>query len=248
MSAIQFNCRSKVVSVWGVERANMMMLCKDLLAATIKVDYAKLEAVNKVVTNCFTGTAPPSHSQSAPLALQLMFNLGNVTVYADGRGDSGFTVGLNSALCIGNDAIKLMARLNGQCEMHCWVADKNRHWLANIIEQGLSTGIFRRNVGTRSTSWHKVVELLRSDNVGDVVCSYSVSDNFPNSKIAGLDEDEYNSLKAGQQWDAAMDGLRTIKGLELTPDNWESYRFGNGLSGFDAAREIWSLDQSTSVQ
>jgi len=90
-----------------------------------------------------------------------------------------FNVMLNTAWVMGGDALKLYARLHGQCELHLYVEAQHRGWLADIIEEGLRTSLYREKVG-----WEQVMELLRNPYIeGPVVTSYSVCDSFPNLNI-----------------------------------------------------------------
>jgi hypothetical protein len=110
-----------------------------------------------------------------------------------GKDVDSFALRLNTALKYGNDTVRLAARLHGQCEIHCYVEGINRAWLAGLIVEGLSAGIFRegqwyedRN-GDRKWSdqgWRDVVKLLLDRDDEPVVCSYSVCDQFPNAEVA----------------------------------------------------------------
>lgn len=131
-----------------------------------------------------------------------------------GRQLSTLTISLNTTLAVGSDPVKLAARLHGQCEIHTWVDGPNRAWLADIIDRGLASGVFRStltrtdrngNDVTSSQGWEQVTELLRSRNDGPVVTSYSVCDQFPNPGVgwmpdwpAGVAED-WRALSKGQQ-------------------------------------------------
>ena len=160
--------------------------------------------------------------------------------FVDARPIESFEVSLNSALAIGNDVIRLMARLHGQCEIHCWVEGKNRSWLASIIRQGLTTEILHQKVG-----WQEVASFLDSRDDCPVVCSYSVCEYFPNRfilpeghRLLSLNDDdafdEFDALSNKDKWSICMEGLRSSNDcLELTPEYWEGFRFGSRLSIFD---------------
>ena len=47
-----------------------------------------------------------------------------------------FSVVLNTALEAGNDVVKLMARIHGQCEIHCFVRKENIEWFADLLQKG----------------------------------------------------------------------------------------------------------------
>lgn len=107
---------------------------------------------------------------------------------------------LNTALAYGSDALKLFTFLHAQCEVHLWVAGKNRAWMAELIKQGLRSKIYRKTMG-----WESVIELLESSSRGSVVTEYSVSESF--------------------YW---KNGLP--KGMELTPHKLATSWFGDGYT------------------
>lgn len=146
--------------------------------------------------------------------------------------------GLNTALLMGPDAIRLLARLHGQCEIHAYVRGQNRAWIAGIIDAGRKAGILRARMG-----WESVADLLRSRDDGPVVTSYSVCDSFPNPGVAEwrpatTDDDEegdwdaWYELPDEQRWAMAWEKLGADEALELKPDRWSEYHFVNGVTGF----------------
>lgn len=159
-------------------------------------------------------------------------------------GASYFDVALNTAMIAGSDAVRLCARLHSQCEIHAWVNGPNRAWLADLIDAALEVGLFRDGMG-----WSGVSTMLRSSSKEPVVTSYSVTEEFPNRFVAGLQSDDeseddildaqWRELSDEQRWDAAIAKLlEQGQALELKPDDWQSYRFGAGQSVFDIARMI----------
>lgn len=107
-------------------------------------------------------------------------------------------ISLNTALVAGSDPVRLAAKINGWCESHAWVDGPDRAWMADIINEGLRAGIYRRELWYADTSdgphdkradqgWGQVVDLLRARDDEPVVMSYSVTDGFPNPWIAGWD-------------------------------------------------------------
>lgn len=170
-----------------------------------------------------------------------------------------FTVALNTALAVGNDVIKLAARLHGQCEIHTWVDGPNRAWLADIMQAGRDTGLYRDEMG-----WEKVIALLRSGSTLPVVTSYSVCDRFPNrSSILDEDiptfsvkdegeldvarDDWWGEYSSSQQWDMCMRWLRVQQGLELQPDDWDSFYFTPGITVFDLLAPDYGKRMSTKL-
>lgn len=222
MSSISFNSINHVARVSGAERALMGQYCaRSLLFALGDLNYPYQDPpwiMKHVPEDSYLHESPIAH-------INTWLSIGHDNLILNGEEYSIFTTQLNSALAIGNDAIKLMARLHGQCEIHCFVEGKNRQWLANIIKKGLDQKIFRGNMG-----WDEVLELLERDSDGPVVCSYSVSDCFPNNYLAECDEE----TPYEEQWDLCMEKLRSGEGcLELKPNDWDDYKFGAGISGFD---------------
>jgi hypothetical protein len=156
-------------------------------------------------------------------------------VYA-GREIDTFSLALNTAMVVGSDQIRLLARLHGQCELHGWIDGPNRAWLADIIQGGLDTGLYRKgywhggaaDIERRwvSQGWEDVIELLRSRDDEPVVMSYSVCDGFPNQEIA--------------QWSPPEDADLTPDWARDAPDEWnalsedeqEDHRIGQ-------ADELW---------
>lgn len=135
-----------------------------------------------------------------------------------------FDVGLNTALAIGSDPLKLAARLVGQAPIHPWVAGPDRTWLARIITRGLDDGVLRPGNG-----WEQAATLLASRSEGPVVLA--VSEVFPDfDELA-----ERGFADSAAQWDQAVAELKADTGarLQLTPTDWEGWRFEDGLSVLD---------------
>jgi hypothetical protein len=146
-----------------------------------------------------------------------------------------FDLALNTALFSGSDPVKLLARLHAQCEIHCYVTGENRQWLGSIIRRGRVYNIMRADQG-----WEDVIDLLYSRNDEPVVCSYSVCEQFPNLGCITEghswrnDSDAYYEASDEERWEACWKYLYSTRSdLELRPDSWGRFYFGNGLSGFD---------------
>jgi len=149
-----------------------------------------------------------------------------------------FSATLNTAIVMGSDPIILSARLHGQCEIHTYIEGKNRNWLAGIIEQGRKSGILRSDSG-----WESAIEHLRERDDEPVVTSYSVCDSFPNAGVSDwkpdkvdedgeADWDAYYDLSSEERWSLGMTALRAKPYMEMTPENWSTYYFGDGQTGF----------------
>lgn len=155
---------------------------------------------------------------------------------------STLSLTLNTALRLGNDAVRLAARLDGQCNIHAWVDGPNRAWLADIIQGGLDAGVLRTRSGYHEgpdlhwldPGWAGVIELLRARDDEPVVTSYSVADQFPNPGEDAVADDTWDDLDAAEHWRLGMRWLRASpKKLEMKPDDWASYTFNHGLSVLD---------------
>lgn len=208
MSAIYFHSfRKPAVRVSGAERAMFNSYTDDLFLASLGMHY------DPWITKYF----PSEHYAIGCDIHTAVTALGshNLTLTLDGNSYGIFGIKLNTALVMGSDPIKLAARLNGQCELHCYVMPHNKHWMAGIIHDGLASGVYRKDMG-----WESVITLLESRSQSPVVCSYSVTDRFPHLG----------------SWKKSLEGLEDM-GLELTPDNWDSFYFDYNVNGFDFRKD-----------
>ena len=233
MSYIAFHSPTKTLEIGGLERAYAGCLARDLMCSVLPVAYCNMHPAfwEKVF-----GHVLRKKDRENEFTLRAYLN-GDKDFLIEGKFISTFSVALNTMYRMGNSAMKLLARLHGQCEVHCWVDGKNRAWLADIIERGRKDRILRERYSEHYTSWEELAEFLRSNDSEPVVTSYSVCRFFPNHKIAqwtdNEDGDAFYSLSYTQQWDLAMQKLREEPTLELTPDNWDTYHFSSGVSAFD---------------
>ncbi len=180
---------------------------------------------------------------------------GEVFTDHDGTLLRSFSLALNTTLILGSDPVCLMARLHAQCEIHCYVEGPNRAWLADLIEAGRASGLYRDGAG-----WSEIAELLRASDQGPVVTSESIGDSFPCAYlgedidraweppgIEELDEEDedhqiaYDDAWAGwdrlpreEQWRLSIERLRSRpeRLVELSPDNLRC-KFGHGKSLID---------------
>lgn len=239
MSRIYFHSPSGTAEVRGAERHWMGALCNGLFEIAANLHSEETQSSPSVYRAI---TVPGHYTLNSPafvesLRLSLVTGFGESPLVLEGRHVNPFAVILNTAADMGNDAIKLCARIHGQCEIHTWVDGSNRTWLAGIIEDGRKKGVFRDGVG-----WESVIEMLRGRDDEPVVTSYSVTDEFPNSHIAEWtppmvdDEPNYDAwydLSHEDQWRLGMEGLRKIPNLEMRPDDWDDFYFEDGMNGFE---------------
>lgn len=138
----------------------------------------------------------------------------------------GLDLILNTALAVGSDAVKLMARIDGQCELHGYVEGPNRAWLASIIDQGLADGVMRPTLRARPLGWDDVTTLLRAGTDTPVVMSYSVTDWFPNEDVAewqppvGTDLRPNWASEAPAEWAALDDTEHAEYARERVSELW----------------------------
>lgn len=236
MSAVYFHTQYETATLRGSERAYMGVLCHDLTVGLIGDFYHAKEWLAPLI--------PPGHDtlynpSTTAYAVRLFFATYGNQLVIDGEQFPAWLLSLNTALAVGGDPLRLLARLHGQCEVHCWVDSANRRWLAGIIRKGLGSSVFRKQQG-----WENVVNLLESRDDCPVVCSYSVCSSFPNFdclpdshplKLRADDTrfDEFDELPMEEAWRDCFAGLRAkAGGRELRPDGWEDFRFGKGHSIF----------------
>lgn len=258
MSRVYFHSPARTAELRGAERAWASSVVEDM--ATGIVTPRSVESVDRMMNLVPDGHYLRHMRRDDPgwlPAWQSAFDTAwRVELALDWRGASldSWLFSLNTALAMGNDQVRFLARLHGQCEMHGWVDGPNRAWLADLIEQGRALGFYRAEMG-----WEDVVALLRSRSDEPVVMSYSVCDSFPNADASdwmpawptgkperwdALSEEEqrvweeraeaWYDLPDDEQWERCLRWLRNHSSmLEIKPDGWSEFRFGHGLTAFD---------------
>ena len=215
------------VDIRGSERAYMGGVIKDIALALIDPRMNEDKIKDVLPDDCYLHDYKGSDFVKS---FGIWFSVSDETFK---NGDDLFALQLNTAYTFCNDQIKLMARLHGQCEIHCYLtAGRNAKWLAEIIRGGLRSGIYRSGQG-----WENLESTLdRYKGNSHIVCSYSVTDGFPDYSVADFDgsPDEWYELPEMEQWSKAIAGLTQEKWLEIKPDNFQDYHFGsNGHTVFD---------------
>lgn len=166
-------------------------------------------------------------------------------------------VNLNTALVAGSDPIRLAAKIHGWCESHCYIEERDRGWVAGIIDAGLAAGVYRQGA-----KWQDVQAFLRQPDDGPVVLSYTVCESFPDPAFhpdepawpAGVEKDWDKLSKAQQEereawderfyelqntdpggvFDACMEGLRRRRPWgRLAPDTLGEVYFGPPVTVYD---------------
>jgi len=246
MSRIYFHSINGESEILGCERAYMGCFVSDLTQGIMDLDgYFTLDAIKPFLN--------PEHylykHRDNPNLIKMMKTSINVDSEAlfilDGKEIDSFRLSLNTALTVGSDVVKLMARLHAQCEIHGYIEGKNRKWFSDIIERGLEEGVLRKEMG-----WEETITFLREDDINEVVTSYSVCEGFPNGEVANydypvskeypdeLDYDAWYELPEEKQWELALKGLKENEKmlLEFTPENWNDVRFGDGMNVIEFKR------------
>lgn len=250
MSRIYFHSPSGTAEVSGRERAHAGLLCHELFCVSLGVngrytDHSDIKRYRRILpSDCYVRSAPDERFFET-LRTWMLAGFGATFYLSDGTQANVFETTLNTAVVMGSDPIRLLAKLHGQCEIHAYVEGPNRAWLAGIVEQGVKDKVLRTWEKDFYGGWPAVVELLRSRDDEPVVTSYSVTEQFPNRHVAEVDydSDTWYDLPDAEQWRLAMDGLRKqneIAHLEIEPETFAQQGYGNGMSGFDIMDLLYS--------
>lgn len=254
MSRIYFHSQHGEAEIRGSERAWMGMMVKDLFHLSLGLLHAydtpsERSPLRRVIAADHFVFHSPSFLDSLKLHIGVAMNTPLFVI--DGEPVDTFTAQLNTAMLIGGDAIRLCARLHGQCEIHAYVEGPNRGWLAGIIEQGRASEILREDQG-----WEALVDFLKVRDDEPVVTSYSVCDQFPDPDYStwkpedstGAARDKWYDLSHEDQWRFGMERLRAEPLMEMKPDNWGDYYWRHGVSGFDIRRAANEKEREVRAQ
>ena len=214
MSRIYFHTKDKAVAIGGSDRALMGYICKLMTIRMLDAITFTTKEVNRVCA-----LLPPDHylrstrpgdewAQRFEIFISVDENLGSLPI---------FDLQLNTAILSGSDAVKLSARIHGQCEVHGWFSTDNKNWLCSIIQQGIEARIFR------DPGWLKVQHLAQNTKSDRIVMSYSVCNSFPN----------------GDGWEDAVAELS--QDLEIAPENLNEM-FGDSVTALSF--RDWLLSQT----
>jgi hypothetical protein len=274
MSRVYFHSQHGEAELWGGERAWLGRLCSKLALGILDVQHSWENVERLIRPDSYLKRPMGQHLSwvnSVETAISLGWNDEKLFQWR-GRPISMWELCLNTAARVGNDAVRLAARIHGQCEIHCYVEGVNRWWLADVIDDGLESGVLRRlapffeNAKSDQGQWESVTRLLRDRDDEPVVLSYSVCEQFPNRDFAGWnplqqasidgdsqddDADElWYELSDGERWRIALQALRRSGGgRELKPADWGTFWFGNGLTALDLLAKDWEnrLDRALEV-
>lgn len=287
MSRVYFHSPTRTAELRGSERAWLGGLVSDIAEGALSLrDPARADRLRALIhPDHYLAKQPtngPGRADGWATSYALLFGSSwdedrTPLIQYNGKPVRTFSLALNTAALLGSDQIKLAARLHGQCEIHAWVDGPNRAWLADIMQAGLDSGVYRRRLQYPAApdydrseptwvpqGWEDVIALLRERDDEPVVTSYSVTDSFPTSSVGdwmppwpeGREEhwdalteeqqqarsdrsDAWYDLDAAEQWRISMDGLRSSGGLEMKPDDWETFRFTHQLTVLDLFAPDW---------
>ncbi len=245
MSAVYFTAKNKEATLYGSERAYAGLTCTRLFEHSLDMSLPNNADWREMLRPIL---GPDTYARTREDAIRSLSSLMTHHVeYVMGEQEASlFGTTLNTTLAMGSDAVKLLARVHGQCELHGWVAEDNAPWLSDIIAEGLDTGVLRPAKG-----WDKVEELLR-DPGSDVVMSYSVTDSFPSVYFLSEDDDEEMDEMEDlyepphdELWSRCLAKLKSEEfeswQLELSPDTWGTFKY-RGPTGFGLSK--WLVEQT----
>ncbi|WP_160051070.1 hypothetical protein [Nocardiopsis sp. FR26] len=259
MSRVTFTSPSGEAVLRGAERARASHIVRSLTAGLLECrwSYDVQHWQSLLVPGHYLHYEDPDTWR---IAFPIAFGQDNALLQYRGRTLSTLDLALNTAMAVGSDPVKFLARLHAQCELYGWVDGPHRAWLADIIDRGRAEGLYRDGMG-----WEDVSALLRARDDEPVVMYDSVGEGFPHHMVGdwmppwpdgvprdwealtpdqqterGQRQDAWTELDRDEQWRISMAGLRERTGmLELHPDTWENYRFGQRLTILDMQAPNW---------
>lgn len=201
MSRIIFDSKDKRAEVYGSERFYMAHVCSEFMKMSMDVS----DSFDNELKDHWTRKVIPKDSYLHTMrdyanSFNTWVSVGNENFEYKGESYSVFHMTLNTALTMGSYPVKLFAFIHGQCEIHGYIIDENKEFVASVIEEGLDIGLYRKNQG-----WEGVIKLLQ-ESTGPVVMSYSVCDVFPEEfRTFNEEEDDYDyDEPIDEVWDRAI--------------------------------------------
>lgn len=248
MSRLYFHTPSGTAELLGSERAHLGGMCTDITLGVLDLRNNSDRLVDLVNDREFPRPGQYDYAGwsrwRSSLEVSMSVGFREPLVWR-GHAISSFSLALNTACVAGSDAVKLAARLHGQCELHAWVDGPNRAWLADVMQHGRDAGVFRDDAG-----WEEVITLLRSRDDEPAVTSYSVCSSFPNRTIAGWEPppmpDEWApdwaaDDKGSDEWGEMTADAREEYYYETACDQWgelpDDVRWAQGMAGLRASRD-----------
>jgi hypothetical protein len=272
VSWIGFNFPDETeVRVSGSERASFDIMIENHAKAALGLVYGPgssylLESLRPVINPkgslgvFISERADPRGEQVAQalgwILTTMSFRTGPAPFAWEGQEINTRQLLLNTVLATGSDPMRMAVKIHFQCEIHGYIMGFHRKWLADIVQEGLEEGIYRRG-----HQWEELVAKLREANEGPVVTSSSSADPFPNVAVTSwmpplpegvsyselseeqrkeraARQEEWNCLGFDKQWKLAVKGLKVPgRNRPWAPDTLRAYRFGHELSLLDLIRQ-----------
>lgn len=212
MSRVYFHFQEgETLELLGSERAHLDYISKNVAFGAIGMTQTGIYAVEDALNGLapflpeeFAKLDPKNPYTADKIRFAIDSSFGGDPFSYKGKTLQSFSLWLNTAIAAGSDPIALAAKIHATCEIHGYFLGKDRAWLADVIEEGMETNIFRRsywaprdrNADLRmlmklpvteeeseyvphSMGWTEIVEQLRKSDQGAVVMSYSITDGFP---------------------------------------------------------------------
>ena len=242
MSRIYFHSEDRDAEVRGSERAHMGVLISNLTCGILTPAFtSEVSFYRKLLPQDHYLQSVKDEGFRGPWETYLRVGW-DEGIVVDGNPVDVVDLALNTALALGGSPLRLFAQIHGRCEVHCWVAGEDRRWLSRIIEDGLQSGLYRKKQG-----WDDVIALLRESYVGPVVCSYSVSETFPDPYIIGWASNfAEDSDELFDAWEALGPEKRWAAGVAWLPGNALQLssltlgaHFGRGLNAFNVLEGMY---------
>jgi len=248
MSHVSFHSLGQPdLEIGGTERAHAAVVTSRIAASLLDLRSDHDDAPRRRVLSMLRPErVAGSHWERDPEALLGLGFGRRDTLQWRGRPVSGLELALNTALAVGSDPLRLLARLHGQCEIHAHVAPEDRAWLAGVVDEGADSGVLRHTRLGNYSTWRDLAAWLRG-GASHVVTSYSVCRSFPDSDLV-VDvphtSDDYESAVAAffaqperDQWARCLPRLHPT--LRMGPADWRTYRFGHRLTVLDLLADDW---------
>lgn len=223
MSSIAFHSREETVRIGGRERAYFGLFVDKIFNALLDLDGLKICCSEKERHKLESIVGTTDYKIHTLFMDQFE---------VEGEKWNLFDCALNTVLRIGSDTSKFIARVHAQCEIHGYVLGPNRKWLSDIIERGLEDRVLRKETQGYGKGLEDLIVMLRKTDEGPVVMSYSVCDSFP---PWNHEKDEKGTFEEGMKW--LLENYEE-SGLEMTPDDWDTFHFTDGRTAFDLRRKL----------
>lgn len=145
-----------------------------------------------------------------------------------------FELAADTAMLLGSRPVQFLAcfmslgKAHGDLpNRHGYIEGEDRSWAADIIEEGLRTGVMRTTVKQTPVGWQELIPLLRSSQSLPVIMVHPVSPHA-------------SALDSG--WDEAVRWVRTQEEiLRISPQNLHTKRF-TGIDGLWLAQQLLGED------